>query len=151
MNRSNLLFHSFGEMNNSLPAPADVQVTHTAPTQRLVLYAPLAILLGVWGTLYSSSLSLLLLHCWFELFRGLTVPDPRSNNVQAMQTMPALRPALLAPRFASLGHWESEGGVWGVCVWCLMWQQLVPVDIESMLIKKFKKVQKEQLVLLSLH
>ena len=99
------VFITFAVINDSPPAPADIQVMHTMPTQRLALYAPLPVVLGVWGTwdLLPLLLLLSLLCAGLGFHLASTVSGPRSDNVHAMQTMPALRLALFAPLFASLG------------------------------------------------
>ena len=99
------VFVTFAVINDSPPAPADVQVTHTTPTRRSALYAPLPVVLGVWGTrdLLPLLLLLSLLCAGLGFHLESTVSGPRSDNVQATQTMPALRPALFAPLFASSG------------------------------------------------
>jgi hypothetical protein len=104
----------FEAINNNPPAPADVQVTHTTPTQRLALYAPLVILLGHWGTRHSLLSLLSLPHCWFWGCIEVDSTSPRIRQCSSHANSTGPQASTIRAAFCIVGSLGTGGCVWGV-------------------------------------
>ena len=130
-------FVAIGAMDKSPPAPTDVQVTHTTPTRRSALYAPLFVRWVSGGPgIHNCRRRCHRFWQWVRVQR-LTVSSPRSNNTQSATNNAGLQAGTVGAAFCvirSLGHGGGVGphpsmaGVCGGSFWRVL--RCSSVDLE---------------------